>query len=57
MNEIDHFKKFVLCSGDVTADVDHLHVKRIHLVCFSYRVIEDSLISLIIICFFTEKFT
>jgi hypothetical protein len=57
MNEIDHLKKFVLCSGDVTADVDHLHVKRIHLVCFSYRVIEDSLISLIIICFFTEKFT
>jgi hypothetical protein len=30
MNEIDHFKVFVFYSGDVTADVDHLHVKRIH---------------------------
>jgi hypothetical protein len=30
MNEIDHFKIFILCSGDVAADVDHLHVKRIH---------------------------
>jgi hypothetical protein len=30
MNEIDHFKVFVLCHGDVTLDVDHLHVKRIH---------------------------
>jgi hypothetical protein len=30
MNEIDHFKVIVLCSGDVTADVDHLHVKNIH---------------------------
>jgi hypothetical protein len=30
MNEIDHFKKFILCSDDVTADVDHLQVKRIH---------------------------
>jgi hypothetical protein len=29
MNEIDHFKVFVLCSGDMVADVDHLHVKRI----------------------------
>jgi hypothetical protein len=41
MNEIDHFKVFVLCSGDVAVDVDHLHVKRIHLVSFSYIVIED----------------
>jgi hypothetical protein len=32
MNEIAHFKGFVLCSGDVATDVDHLHVKRIHLV-------------------------
>jgi hypothetical protein len=24
MNEIDHFKLFILCSGDVTADVDYL---------------------------------
>jgi hypothetical protein len=38
MNEIDHLKKFVLCSGDV----DHLHVNRIHLVGFSNIVIEDS---------------
>jgi fructose-specific phosphotransferase system component IIB len=30
MNEIDHFKLFILCSGDVEVDVDHLHVKRIH---------------------------
>jgi hypothetical protein len=30
MNEIDHFKVFVLCSDDMVADVDHLHVKRIH---------------------------
>jgi hypothetical protein len=29
MNEINHFKVFVLYSDDVTADVDHLHVKRI----------------------------
>jgi hypothetical protein len=42
MNEIDHFKAFVLCSGDVVADVDHLLVKRIHLVSFSYIVIEDN---------------
>jgi hypothetical protein len=30
MNEFDHFKVFVLCSGNVVADVDHLNVKRIH---------------------------
>jgi hypothetical protein len=30
MNEIDHFKAFVLCCGDVVADVDHLHIKKIH---------------------------
>ncbi len=44
MSEINHFKVFIMCSGDVT-DVDHLHVKRIHLVHlvgFSYIVIEDS---------------
>jgi hypothetical protein len=41
MNVVDHFKNFVLCSGDVATDVDHLYVKRIHLVCFSYIVIED----------------
>jgi hypothetical protein len=36
MNEIDYFIVFVLCSGDV----DHLHVKKIYLVSFSYIVIE-----------------
>jgi hypothetical protein len=41
MNEIDHFKVFVLYSNNVVADVDYLHVKRIHLVGFSYIVIED----------------
>jgi hypothetical protein len=44
MNEINHFIFFVLCSGDMAANVDHLHVKRIHLVHlvgFSYIVIED----------------
>jgi hypothetical protein len=30
MNEIDHFKIFILYSDDVAADVDDLHVKRIH---------------------------
>jgi hypothetical protein len=38
---VDYFKFFVLYSGDVTADMDHLHVKRIHLVGFSYIVIDD----------------
>jgi hypothetical protein len=41
MNEIDYFKVFVLCSGDVAADVDHMHIKRIHLVGLSYIVMED----------------
>jgi uncharacterized membrane protein len=48
MNEIDHFKFFVLCSGDMAADMDHLHVKRIHLVSFSYIVIEDFSYSIIV---------
>jgi hypothetical protein len=30
MNEIDHFKVFVFYSDDVTADVDHLYIKRIY---------------------------
>jgi hypothetical protein len=30
MNEIDHFKVFILCNSDMAADVNHLHVKRIH---------------------------
>jgi hypothetical protein len=38
MCEIDHFKVFVVYSGDVAADVDYLHIKRIHLVCYSYIV-------------------
>jgi hypothetical protein len=51
MNEIDHFKYFILYSGDVAADMDHLHVKRIHLVCFSYIIIEYySLILKTLIC-------
>jgi hypothetical protein len=41
MNEIDHFKVFILYSGDVAADVDYLYVKKFHLVGFSYIVIED----------------
>jgi hypothetical protein len=48
MNEIDHFKFFVLCSGDMAADMDHLHIKRIHLVSFSYIVIEDFSYSVIV---------
>jgi hypothetical protein len=30
MDVIDYFKKFIFYSGDVTTDVDHLHVERIH---------------------------
>jgi hypothetical protein len=41
MNEIDHFKKIILYSDDVAANMYHLHVKKIHLVSFSYIVIED----------------
>jgi hypothetical protein len=43
MNKIDHIKNCVFCTGDVTADVDQLHVKKNHLVCFSYIVIKDVL--------------
>jgi hypothetical protein len=42
MNEIGHFKVFVIYNDDVAADVDHLYVKRIYLVSFSYIVIEDN---------------
>jgi hypothetical protein len=42
MNEIDHFKFFVLYSDNMTPDMNHLHVKRIYLVNFSYIVIEDA---------------
>jgi hypothetical protein len=41
MNEIDYFKKIILYSGDVTADIDNLYVKRIHLMHFSYIIIEN----------------
>jgi hypothetical protein len=41
MNKIDYFKKFIFYSCDVIADVEHLYVKRIYLVNFSYLVIED----------------
>jgi hypothetical protein len=41
MSEINHIKVFIMCTDDITADVDHLHVKKIHLVSFSYIVIED----------------
>jgi hypothetical protein len=41
MSEINHFKVFVLGSGDMTADVYYLYVKRIHLVCSSYIAIGD----------------
>jgi hypothetical protein len=41
MNEINHFKVFILYSGDVTVDVDHLHIKIIHLVRFFYIIIKD----------------
>jgi hypothetical protein len=30
MNKINHFKVFVLYSGDMVPDVDHLYVKKIH---------------------------
>jgi hypothetical protein len=48
MNEIDYLKDFVLCSGDVAVDIDHLHIKIIHLVSFSYIIIEDK--RLVIMC-------
>jgi hypothetical protein len=43
MSEISQFKVFVLCSGDVAADVDHLQVKRIHLEHHLYIFREDTL--------------
>jgi hypothetical protein len=44
MSEINYFKVSAWYSGDVAADVDHLHAKRIHLVGTSYIVIGDSLL-------------
>jgi hypothetical protein len=49
MCAINHFKKFVLCSCDVAADVNHLYVKRIHLeylVDHLYIVREDRIMVL-----------
>jgi hypothetical protein len=45
MNEIDHFKVFILCNDDV----DHLHAKRIHSVflLYSYRILTEAFLSLI----------
>jgi hypothetical protein len=39
MNEIDHFKAYVFYSGDVTTDMDHLHVRKIISIflLYSYR--------------------
>jgi hypothetical protein len=41
MSEINYFKVFIMCSDDVAADVDHLYMKIIYWVSFSYIVIED----------------
>jgi hypothetical protein len=41
MNEFDYFKVFILYSGNVATNIDHLYIKRIHLLNFSYIVIED----------------
>jgi hypothetical protein len=35
MNEINHFKIFVICSGDVVADLDHLHENSLRILCGS----------------------
>jgi hypothetical protein len=41
MNDIDHFKFFIFYIDDVTSDINHLYVKRIHLMSFTYIVIKD----------------
>jgi hypothetical protein len=41
MNEIDHFKLFILYSDDMIADMYYMHIKRIHLMSFSFIVIDD----------------
>jgi hypothetical protein len=44
MCKINYFKAFVLCSCDVSANVDHLCIKRIYLeslVGYFYMVRED----------------
>jgi hypothetical protein len=42
MGAINHLKFFIMYSDDITTDVYHLHIKRIHLMSFSYIVIEDA---------------
>jgi hypothetical protein len=39
MNEIDHFKKFILCSGDVAVDVDTCMLRKFisGFLLYSYR--------------------
>jgi hypothetical protein len=40
MSEINHIKVFIMCTDDITADVDHLHVKKNSLsefFLYSYR--------------------
>jgi hypothetical protein len=44
MSTINHFKVFIMCTGDIATDVDHLHIKRIHLeslMGYLYIVRED----------------
>jgi hypothetical protein len=41
MNEIDHFKLFIFYSDDMIADMYYLHIKRIHLMSFSFIVVDD----------------
>jgi hypothetical protein len=41
MSKIDHFKAFIVCSGDMSAGMNHLHIKRIHLMSSYYIVIGD----------------
>jgi hypothetical protein len=49
MSKVNHFKKLYYprqlcdrqCSDDLVADMDHLHIKRIHFMSFVYIVIED----------------
>jgi hypothetical protein len=43
MSEINYFKKIILCSGDVRADIDHLYIKIIYLVNFCYITIDDTI--------------
>jgi hypothetical protein len=43
VNKIDHFKIYLHFSGDVSADVNHLHIIKFYLVNFSYIIIDDKL--------------